>query len=86
MSIILPTVNGTTILEHDHLQREFMKGDLYDMGKPIHRQCTNVYKTKDGRWFHLHGSMNAAHTIGCHPRRGHRDLRGESGAVGFRDH
>lgn len=26
---------------------------------PYRQMCTNVYRTKDGRFFHLHGSMNA---------------------------
>lgn len=29
------------------------------MLKPIHRGGTNQYKTKDGRYYHTHGSMNA---------------------------
>ncbi|KAF8886798.1 CoA-transferase family III domain-containing protein [Infundibulicybe gibba] len=28
-------------------------------GPPLTNLCTNIYKTKDGRFFHLHGSMNA---------------------------
>ncbi|KAL4862566.1 hypothetical protein BDV12DRAFT_190333 [Aspergillus spectabilis] len=63
MSLILPTVNGQSVLQHPQIVAECQKGDLYQMRKPIHRQCTNIYKTKDGRWFHLHGSMNAAHTM-----------------------
>jgi crotonobetainyl-CoA:carnitine CoA-transferase CaiB-like acyl-CoA transferase len=35
----------------------------YDIGKmftePSRRLCTNIYPTKDGRWYHTHGSMNA---------------------------
>jgi hypothetical protein len=59
MSFILPTVNGRPAIENPVIQRECAKGDHYLMGKPIHRQCTNIYKTRDGRWYHLHGSMNA---------------------------
>ncbi|KAI1336487.1 CAIB/BAIF family enzyme [Xylariaceae sp. FL0016] len=35
---------------------------VYDLTKqmaPWRRLVTNVYPTKDGRWFHLHGSMNS---------------------------
>ncbi|KAF7534413.1 hypothetical protein G7Z17_g13367 [Cylindrodendrum hubeiense] len=63
-SVMLPTVNGKSFLQHSPLQAEFKKGDLYDMNKPIHQEATNVYKTKDGRWYHLHGSMNATATMG----------------------
>ncbi|KAF5625191.1 CAIB BAIF family enzyme [Fusarium tjaetaba] len=34
----------------------------YDLGRsfdPYRRLCTNVYRTRDRRFFHLHGSMNA---------------------------
>ncbi|KAL4983185.1 CoA-transferase family III domain-containing protein [Aspergillus falconensis] len=59
MSIILPAVAGTPALAHPVIAEEIAKGDRYEMQKPVHQQCTNVYQTKDGRWFHLHGSMNA---------------------------
>ncbi|KAL4961125.1 CoA-transferase family III domain-containing protein [Aspergillus stella-maris] len=63
MSILLPRINGSPALENKTIQAAIHKGDIYEQGKPIRRQCTNVYKTKDGRWFHLHGSMNASHTM-----------------------
>ncbi|KAL4778859.1 CoA-transferase family III domain-containing protein [Aspergillus varians] len=63
MSIILPTVNGSPAIQHPPIVAELDRGDPYEMAKPIHRQCTNVYRTKDGRWFHLHGSMNATATM-----------------------
>ncbi|KAH6685068.1 CoA-transferase family III domain-containing protein [Plectosphaerella plurivora] len=62
-SVILPTVKGQSFLGHGHLMSEVHKGDLFDMNKPIHRQATNVYKTKDGKFYHLHGSMNAGPTM-----------------------
>jgi hypothetical protein len=34
------------------------------MNQPWRRLSTNVYPTKDGRWFHLHGSMNSDKTQG----------------------
>ncbi|UPL03105.1 hypothetical protein LCI18_014039 [Fusarium solani-melongenae] len=63
MSFKLPSINGNPTWENPIIQEELAEGDLYDMAKPIHRQCTNLYKTKDGRFFHLHGSMNAIHTM-----------------------
>ncbi|KPM35363.1 hypothetical protein AK830_g11209 [Neonectria ditissima] len=62
-SILLPTVNGKSYLQHPHLLAEFKKGDHYDLNKPIHQEATNVYKTKDGRWYHLHGSLDARPTM-----------------------
>ncbi|KAJ5678994.1 hypothetical protein N7462_007238 [Penicillium macrosclerotiorum] len=63
MSLILPTVNGKPTMENPQIQADLAKGDPHDMAKPIHRQGTNVYQTKDGRWYHLHGSMNATQTM-----------------------
>lgn len=63
MSVLLPTVNGKSVHGNKQIAIETTKGDLYDMSKPINQECTNVYQTKDGRWFHLHGSMNSATTM-----------------------
>ncbi|GAB7347766.1 hypothetical protein MBLNU459_g5312t1 [Dothideomycetes sp. NU459] len=63
MSVLLPTVDGKSAHANEQLRKEAAKGDLYDMSKPIHQECTNVYQTKDGRWYHLHGSMNASTTM-----------------------
>ncbi|RDW63606.1 hypothetical protein BP6252_11151 [Coleophoma cylindrospora] len=63
MSVLLPTVNGVSFLEVDIIRKAMAEADIYDMGKPIHRQCTNIYQCKDKRWFHLHGSMNASRTM-----------------------
>ncbi|KAM6534659.1 hypothetical protein FALCPG4_004285 [Fusarium falciforme] len=62
-SVMLPTINGKMFLQNPQLMAEIKKGDLYDNQKAIHQQSTNVYKTKDGRFYHLHGSMNAGPTM-----------------------
>ena len=37
----------------------FPSGDIHRAGGSPHRTCaTNIYRTKDDRFFHLHGSMN----------------------------
>jgi len=37
----------------------FPSWDIHRQAATPHRaSCTNIYKTKDGRYFHLHGSMN----------------------------
>lgn len=59
-SVLLPTVNGKSFLQNPTLQAEFKKGDLYELDKPIHNVSSNIYKTRDGRYFHLHSSLNAA--------------------------
>jgi crotonobetainyl-CoA:carnitine CoA-transferase CaiB-like acyl-CoA transferase len=38
--------------------------DFHKMNSSLHRiNSTNIYKTKDGRFFHLHGSMNPDPTL-----------------------
>lgn len=40
------------------------KWDLHRTGDGLHRtSATNIYKTKDGRFFHVHGSMNPEPTL-----------------------
>lgn len=37
----------------------FPNGDLHQMASSLYRRAAyNIYKTKDGRWFHIHGSLN----------------------------
>lgn len=62
-SVLLPTIGGKSIFKHLKLSKELAKMDIHNSGKPIRRYATNVYETKDGRWYHLHGSMNAEPTM-----------------------
>ncbi|KAF6812123.1 formyl-CoA transferase [Colletotrichum plurivorum] len=58
-SVLLPTIGGKSFMQNPKMLQELAKMDLHQMSSPIRRYATNVYQTKDGRWFHLHGSMNA---------------------------
>ncbi|KAF4435215.1 hypothetical protein F53441_13570 [Fusarium austroafricanum] len=62
-SVLLPTINGKTFIYNEKMAAELTKMDLHSTMKPIRRASTNVYRTKDGRYYHLHGSMNAAPTM-----------------------
>ncbi|CCF39141.1 formyl-CoA transferase [Colletotrichum higginsianum] len=62
-SVLLPTIGGKSFVQHPKMAEELSKMDLHRMSDPIRRYATNVYKTKDGRWYHLHGSMNAEPTM-----------------------
>ncbi|KAJ3549811.1 hypothetical protein NM208_g318 [Fusarium decemcellulare] len=62
-SVLLPTVGGKHFLQNPTLAAELAKMDIHHQAKPIKRYATNVYRTKDGRWYHLHGSMNAEPTM-----------------------
>ncbi|KAM0324144.1 hypothetical protein ACHAQA_008336 [Verticillium albo-atrum] len=63
-SVLLPTVGGKPFIQHEQLAKELATMDIHGNPKPIRRFATNVYKTKDDRWYHLHGSMNAGPTMG----------------------
>lgn len=39
-------------------EKYFKNCDLYPANSLYRKAATNIYKTKDGRYFHLHGSMN----------------------------
>jgi hypothetical protein len=58
-SVALPTIDGKPFNSNPHMQKELGTMDLHDQSSPIRRYATNIYKTKDGRWYQLHGSMNA---------------------------
>ncbi|KAJ0348279.1 hypothetical protein COL154_008309 [Colletotrichum chrysophilum] len=62
-SVLLPRVGGKSFVQHPQMMKELSKMDLHRMSDPIRRYATNVYQTKDGRWYHLHGSMNAEPTM-----------------------
>ncbi|RBR18746.1 uncharacterized protein FIESC28_05887 [Fusarium coffeatum] len=62
-SVLLPTIGGKNFMQSSRMLAELAKMDLHQMSKPIRRYATNVYRTKDGRWYHLHGSMNALPTM-----------------------
>ncbi|KAH7003081.1 formyl-CoA transferase [Fusarium venenatum] len=62
-SVLLPTIGGKSFVQNPSMLAEFAKMDIHQMSKPIRRFATNVYRTKDGRWYHLHGSMNSAPTM-----------------------
>lgn len=41
-------------------QKYFKNRDLHNMGStPYRSNATNIYRTKDGQFFHIHGSMNS---------------------------
>ena len=53
-----------TDVNSDKYHQYFKNTNLHDMGTSHYRtSATNIYRCKDGRYFHLHGSMNADPTI-----------------------
>lgn len=62
-SVALPTIDSKPFNSNPHMQKELATMDLHDQQSPIRRYATNIYQTKDGRWYQLHGSMNATPTM-----------------------
>ena len=62
-SVAMPTIDGTPFTANPQMKKELAAMDLHDQASPIRRYATNIYKTKDGRWYMLHGSMNASPTM-----------------------
>ncbi|KAF4437161.1 CAIB/BAIF family enzyme [Fusarium austroafricanum] len=58
MSAGLARVDGKA-LNDPSIASRYLKYDLGRSFDPYRRLCTNVYRTRDHRFFHLHGSMNA---------------------------
>ena len=55
-----PLSSNTKVLDY------FPTNDLHRAGATPHRTCaTNIYRTKDDRFFHLHGSMNPSIIMGA---------------------
>lgn len=62
-SVALPTIDGKSFNTNAEMKAELAKMDLHDQQSAIRRYATNIYQTKDGRWYMLHGSMNATPTM-----------------------
>ncbi len=58
ISSALVRVDGKPLQDPDIASR-YARYDRGGMMQPWRRLCTNIYPTKDGLWFHLHGGMDA---------------------------
>lgn len=57
--VIIDGVPSQAMAPNPAVAAIFPSGDIHRAGASPHRTCaTNIYKTKDDRFFHLHGSMN----------------------------
>lgn len=62
VSGLIPRVDGKPLTDPDLAARYA----VFDLGRIFERwrfNCTNVYPTKDGRFFHLHGSLDSDRTL-----------------------
>lgn len=55
---------GSIVASAQHVHKLIPNYDLHNMASSLYRgAATNIYRTKDGRYFHLHGSMNPDPTL-----------------------
>lgn len=70
--MVTTSVDGKSAADPSVLAR-LRDWDIHDSSKhPYRRLATNVYQTRDGKWFHLHGSLDAEPSqkmIGVDPSR-----------------
>lgn len=62
MSSMLVSVNGKPLSDPDLVSR-YIKYDRGRSSEAYRRLATNIYPTRDERYFHLHGSMDASATL-----------------------
>lgn len=62
MSMMLVTVDGLQLMD-PVMAKSYAKYDTFNMREPWRRRATNIYSTKDRRFFQLYGSMNASPTL-----------------------
>ncbi|KAI1879255.1 hypothetical protein JX265_002209 [Neoarthrinium moseri] len=61
-AFMLVKLGGKSITDPEVVPR-YQRYDLHLQHTPWRRLCTNVYPTRDGRWFHTHGSLDATKTL-----------------------
>lgn len=62
-SVLLVKVGGQSFMEHDGMKQQLARLDLHKMSTNMRRYASVLYKTRDGRYYHLHGSMDARATM-----------------------
>jgi hypothetical protein len=81
MSASLASLDGKGLSDPAVASR-LNKYDLGGQGEIYRRLATNIYPTKDKRWFHLHGSLDATRTLAMIGLPQHRLGIDVEGAVG----
>ncbi|PPQ67240.1 hypothetical protein CVT24_011559 [Panaeolus cyanescens] len=61
LTVIDPGHENVTLGTKDQLHKIIPDGDKFKaFDSKISNACTNIYRTKEGKFFHLHGSLNPA--------------------------
>ncbi|KAK8030061.1 CAIB/BAIF family enzyme [Apiospora rasikravindrae] len=61
-SFLLLKLNGKPLTDPS-VRPRLLRHDTTNQSHPWRRLCTNVYQTGDGRWFHLHGGLDASPSL-----------------------
>lgn len=62
LAAVVARLNGKTPMDPE-LGARLAAYDKGNMKETYRRLCTSVYQTKDGRYFHLHGSLNSTPSL-----------------------
>ncbi|KAI0967331.1 CAIB/BAIF family enzyme [Xylaria arbuscula] len=62
-SFLLLRVGGKSVVEDRALAARYAVYDLTHQMTPYRRLVTNLYPTRDGRWFHLHGGLDSDRSL-----------------------
>ncbi|KAI0155424.1 CAIB/BAIF family enzyme [Hypoxylon sp. FL1284] len=79
-SFLLLTVGGRPITD-PAVRRRYSVYDTTAQSTHWRRLVTNVYPTRDGRWFHLHGGLDSTPCLTMLGLPAHRDLEDEMDAI-----
>lgn len=63
VSFVLVQFNGKSLLDPSLLPRHSLYDFRNTIGDRYRKHATNIYQTKDGKYFHLHGSIDADPTL-----------------------
>lgn len=62
-SFMLVKLNGKPLVGDPDVRARLLRADTTQQAQPWRRLCTNVYRCGDGRWFHLHGGLDASPSL-----------------------
>lgn len=62
-SFLLVRLDGKPLVGDPEVGARLRRVDSTQQAQPWRRLCTNVYQCGDGRWFHLHGGLDASPSL-----------------------
>ncbi|KAK7912101.1 caib baif family enzyme [Apiospora marii] len=62
-SFLLVKLDGKPLVGDPDVRARLLRADTTQQAQPWRRLCTNIYQCGDGRWFHLHGGLDASPSL-----------------------